>query len=380
MMRIIFLLLLALSIAVVLAFYPDIAQHDVRFEAFGWVAELNQAVFILILLMLLILLLVVRKILSAFLSGPSHLWSNLVSGKYRRREENLREGISQMIDQRRDIGVKALGKARGIVPGWAMDLIQILTLPSKDLITGDTSSDRLKISLHARLATDPQTSRLDAGVRKKLLDAWLQASPEAPLAINRSCELAEEVEDWRTAIHLLEERRKKKGSADRQIRERLLNAYLGLAVMEPDNEFIWIHKAQKLDPDSNRVILALGAAHVRKEDTVAARRLWNTHLKRHDSYQIARSLFKITEDHMRAYRKMESESARAMHASRQWLRAQLAHAAGLSGLANKHMQKLIEHHPGKLAWQTWGDWHVQTQEWKLAVNCFAEALKAEHEI
>jgi len=208
----------------------------------------------------------------------------------------------------------------------------------------------------------------------------LQASPEAPLAINRSCELAEEVEDWRTAIHLLEERRKKKGSADRQIRERLLNAYLGLAVMEPDNEFIWIHKAQKLDPDSNRVILALGAAHVRKEDTVAARRLWNTHLKRHDSYQIARSLFKITEDHMRAYRKMESESARAMHASRQWLRAQLAHAAGLSGLANKHMQKLIEHHPGKLAWQTWGDWHVQTQEWKLAVNCFAEALKAEHEI
>lgn len=378
MMRIVLLLLLALSIAAVLAFYPDIAQHDVRFEAFGWVAELNQAVFILILLTLLILLWVVRKILSAFLAGPSRLWRNLVSGKHRRREENLREGISQLIDQRRDMGGKAFGKSRGIVPDWAMDLIQTLTIPLGKLSVDDAGQDRLKVALHARLATDPQTSELDAGVRKKFLDAWLQASPDAPLAINRSCKLAEEMEDWPTAVRLLEDKRKIEGGANRDIRERLLNAYLNLAAIEQEEEFSWIHKAQKLDPDSHRVILALGAAHVRREDTVAARRLWNRHLKRHDSYQIARSLFEITEDYMRAYRKMESESAQTMHPSRQWLRAQLAHTAGLSGLANRHMQKLIERHPGQLAWQTWGGWHVQAQEWKLAANCYAEALKTKH--
>jgi uncharacterized protein HemY len=372
-MRLLLLLLAAMAIAAILAFYPDIAQHDVRFEAFGWVLELNQFVFILILLLLLIIFWLARKILLGLISGPSHLWQRLTSGKYQRREENLREGISQLIDQRHDFGVKAFSKAKGVIPDWAMDLIRIFTIPVHELSLARVRGDRLKTSLCARLATEPQTV-LDPEKRREFLNAWLEASPNSPLALNRLCLLAEEEEDWPTALPLLEEQWKGTDGEDSGVRKRLVNAYLAMALREPGEQLNWIRKAEKIDPESGQVVLALGRAYISNDDRVAARRLWGNFLKRHDDFQIAQSLLDITEDPMRAYRKMESESASTMPASRQWLRAQFAHAAGLTGLANRHMQRLIEQHPSKLAWQTLGKWHAESREWEEAAKCYAKAL------
>jgi len=372
-MRVFFLLLLALAVAAVLALYPNIAQQNMHFEAFGWIIELNQAVFLLILLLILTLFWAMRKIILTVLTLPLRLWRSIWSRTRRLKEENLRHGIARLVDLRKDLGATDFKKADSVLPAWLMDLFEVLTIPVQDQKVPPPEQDSLKTALVARLVTRPK-SALSSSLRKEFLKAWLQASPEAPLAKKRMLALAEEEQDWATAIGFLENRWKNNNS--KKTRTRLVRAYLGLAAQRPDDRIGWLRKAQKLDPDSGSATLALGLAYNDIGDQVAARRLWNKYLRDHDDVEVARSLLDITDDCLRAYRKVENNHAHSMPASYQWLRAQLAYRAGLTGLAMEHIQALAKQYPGRLAWKTWGDWHSKAGDWEQAANCYARALNS----
>jgi len=372
-MRVFLLLLLALAVAAVLALYPNIAQQNMHFEAFGWIVELNQAVFLLILLLILTLFWAMRKIILIVLTLPLRLWRAIWSRSRRLKEEHLRHGIARLVDMHKDLGANDFKKADSVIPAWLVDLLEVFTIPVQDQKVPRPEQDSLKTALVARLVTRPK-SALSSSLRKEFLKAWLQVSPEAPLARKRMCALAEEEQDWATAIGFLENQWK--NNKAKETRTRLVRAYLGLAEQGPDDRIDWLRKAQKLDPDSGSAILALGLAYNEIGDQVAVRRLWNKYLKDHDNDAVARSLLDITEDCLRAYRKTENNHAHSMPASYQWLRAQLAYRAGLTGLATEHIQALAKQYPGKLAWQTWGDWHSKAGDWEQAAQCYTQALKS----
>jgi len=372
-MRVFLLLLLALAVAAVLALYPNIAQQNMHFEAFGWIVELNQAVFLLILLLILTLFWAMRKIILIVLTLPLRLWRAIWSRSRRLKEEHLRHGIARLVDMHKDLGANDFKKADSVIPAWLVDLLEVFTIPVQDQKVPRPEQDSLKTALVARLVTRPK-SALSSSLRKEFLKAWLQVSPEAPLARKRMCALAEEEQDWATAIGFLENQWK--NNKAKETRTRLVRAYLGLAEQRPDDRIDWLRKAQKLDPDSGSAILALGLAYNEIGDQVAVRRLWNKYLRDHDNVEVARSLLDITDDCLRAYRKTENNHAHSMPASYQWLRAQLAYRAGLTGLATEHIQALAKQYPGKLAWQTWGDWHSKAGDWEQAAQCYTQALKS----
>ncbi len=99
-MRLFFLLLLALGIAVLLSLFPTIAGQPLRVEAFEWVFETQQGAFITALLVLLIIVWLLRRIVSAIFAGPGQLWNTLRMGGRKRREQRLKEGLAEWIDMR----------------------------------------------------------------------------------------------------------------------------------------------------------------------------------------------------------------------------------------------------------------------------------------
>jgi len=371
-MRVFLLLLLALAVAAVLALYPEITQQNMHFEAFGWVAELNQAVFLLVLLLSLIVFWVMRKLLVTVLTLPVRLWRGLGSRSLQQRESRLRHGIARLIDRRHDLGSDDFEKADSALPDWALDLLKACTVPVQEQTLPPSGQDYLKTSLIARLVTRPE-SGMGTSLRREFLKGWLQASPEAPLAKERLLSLAEEEGDWPLATDCLEAL----WQHDRTepVRIRLAGAYIGMAERQPAERINWLRKAHKLDSGSGPAVLALGLAYREAGDQVAARQLWNKYLKEYDDISVARSLLDLTEDHLRAYRRIENDHAQSMSASYQWFRAQLAYHSGLAGLATEHMQVLVKQHPGKLAWKSWGDWNASAGDWEQAARCYARALE-----
>lgn len=373
-MRVFILLVLTLGIAILLALFPEAAQEELRIEAFGWILETQQGTFVLALLLLLVLLWAVRHLVGALLAGPSHVWQALRLGGKKRRETHLREGLAQLIDMRRDLGAKAFRKSSGILPDWGTALLRTLTKPAAEQVLAD--GDPLNIALAARIVTNPDARpRPDVAKRKAALEAWLRVHPGAPLAYARLIDLAEEEGDWHALVELLEQAWEKGEQSAASVKPRLARAYAALAHEEPTQALEYLRKAHRMLPHDKDIVLALGRAQLANEDDRAARQLWSAHLEQHDDADVAAALFDLlSKDPLKAYRRMDKEDTRRMNAASQWLRAQLAHAADLTGLANEHMQTLIEQHASALAWRTRGDWHADKGEWQQAAHCYRQAL------
>ena len=123
-------------------------------------------------------------------------------------------------------------------------------------------------------------------------------------------------------------------------------------------------------------MLAYGHGLIAGDDVKTAQRLWSGHLERISSYAVAASLLAIHQDDaMRAYRKLEGKKESAVNHAQRWLRAELAHAAHLDGLAFEQMQKLADESANKAAWQSLGRWYQAVNKYEQSAACFRAACE-----
>jgi uncharacterized protein HemY len=375
-MRLVIILFLALAVTILLTLMPDVASQMVRIQAFGWEFSARQGAFIVALLTVLGVVWLIRALVSALLAGPGQVWQSLRTGSRKRRESLLRDGLAAWLDMRDDHGAKTMRKTRGVIPDWASGMLRILATPARDQELPGQHADPLHVALAARIATDPTAQPApDPATRKAQLEAWLAVHPGAPLAQQRLADLAEEEGDWATASQMLEEQWKRGHRSASAIKPRLAHAYVMMAAEDPDQGMHHLRKAQRLAPDDAEVVLAMGRAMLRAGDTAAAQKLWLQHVENHDDMAVARELLPLfSKDAMKQYRRMEGRDAPGMNPAHQWLRAQLAQAANLTGMAREHLDTLLNLHPGPLAWQSLGDWHASQGDWQEAARCYQHAL------
>jgi len=376
-MRTAFMLFLALTLTIALTLFPDIANQTLRIEAFGWLFETRQGAFVVALLLILAVIWFIRRLVAALLAGPGQLWRTMRVGGRKRREARLREALADWLDMRGEVGTKIIRKARGVLPDWALKMLATMMTPAHEQQVSGKEKDPLNIALAARIATDPDARpRPDLTVRKAHLEAWLQVHPDAPLALLRMADVAEEEEDWEMLVRLLEDLWKRGSCSAASIKPRLARAYLALAGAKPEEALQNLRKAYRLAPEDSDVQLALGNSQIAQGDTQAARKLWLSYLEEHSDERIAQALLELLKDDpMRFYRKLDAKGTNALNPAQQWLRAELAHAAELEGLAVEHMQTLLEQHPGRLAWKSFGDWHAAAGDFGEAAHCYQQALK-----
>lgn len=377
-MRLVLLLIIALATAVALIAFPNIADQHLRLEAFGWIFETRQGAFLIALFVLLLVLGALRAIVSAIFSGPGTAWRSLRMGSRKRREKKLREGLSQWLDNRGDFGIKSIKRARGVLPDWTMDMLKVLAVPAKDQQVDSEQMDALVTVLAARIATDPSVHhKPDLATRKAHIDAWLHVHPGAPLAISRKADIAEEEGDWSGLVSLLEEEWKQGHRSAHSVKPRLAMAYIRLSEVEPDHAMTHLRKAYRLLPEDSDVLLAYGLGLIVSGEAPTASRLWFAHLEKHDAPDIADALLSSQkQDALRAYRKLESRKESEMNFSERWLRAELAHAAKLDGLAFEQMRALAESGESADAWQSLAHWYSDTGDFEIAANAYKRALES----
>jgi len=381
-MRFIILLIFALLLTIALVVFPNIADQALRLEAFGWVFETRQGAFIAALLALLFVIWLIRALIGALFAGPGHLWRSLRIGSRKRREQNLREALAQWLDARGDMGVKTLKRSRGVLPDWTLAMLRMLMTPAKDQPLPTSEQDALLTALSARIVTGPTAQpKPDLATRKTHLKAWLSVRPGSPLAMSRLADLAEEEEDWPKLVELLEGIWKRGDRSSHSVKPRLVQAYLAMSDLEPESTMQYLRKAHRLLPDNREVLMAYGQALTANGDTSAAVRLWQTHLEAEDDLALARALLtQLQSDPLRAYRKLEGKPDAELNETQRWLRAELAHAAKLDGLAFEQMQGLAENSEKKetkaAAWQSLGNWYLDTHEHGQAAMCYRHALEA----
>jgi len=372
-MRLKFLLIIALVLTIVLTLFPDVALQTLHIETFGWQFETRQAAFVVSLLLIFAVLWLIQRLLSALIAGPGQLWQTLRMGGKRRREQRLRDGIAQWLDMRGDYGKRAFKKSRGIIPDWAVQLLKTSTISASDQTLAAGDNDSLLITLSARIATDPEAkSRPDIATRKAHLEAWLKRQPNAPLALIRMADLAVEEQDWKHAVERLENIWKHGYRSASRAKPQMAQAWLALAKQEPKHAMEYLRKAYRMQPADSHVVLALGYAHIEENNRKAAEKLWLGHLQQHDDRAVASAAFEtLNTDALAAFRKLEKQQGTA---ALQWLRARLAHAGKLDGLAEEALANLLETQPCREFWQTQAEWLTQKEQWQEAMQAYQKAL------
>lgn len=381
-MRTFIVLVLAISLAVLFALFPDVADETLSIHAFGWIFETRQGPFMLALVFILAVYWLLRRIVLAILAGPGQLLHVLRNGRKKRRESYLYDGLCEWVDMRGERGWKSFRKSRGILPDWADGLLERLPMSPTDIPLPAETDDPLLVALSARIATDPDTARKpDPAERGKHLDAWLKAHPGAPLALERKARLLSETADWQGLVALLEEIWQRGGNSASRAAPKLAAAYMQLAMAtEPgrqgrESKLTYLRKAHRLQAESHDVVLALGRVQMEAGDTAACRKIWLAHIEKHNDPDIAIELLPLMlEDAMKNYRRMEKCKLADMTPALALLRAGLAHLAGLSGLANEHMEHLLASHASPQAWRMLGQWRAESGDWKAAAEAYRLAL------
>ena len=372
-MRLKFLLLIALVLTIILTLFPDIALQTLRIEAFGWQFETRQGAFVVSLLLIFAVLWFIQRLLSALIAGPGQLWQTLRMGGKKRREQRLQDGIAQWLDMRGDYGKRAFKKSRGVIPDWAAELLKISTISASDQTLAAGDDDSLVIALSARIATDPEAkSRPDIATRKAHLETWLKSQPNSPLALVRMADLAIEEQDWKRGVERLEAIWKQGYRSASRAKPQMAQAWLALAKQEPKHAMEYLRKAYRMQPENSDVILALGHAHIAESNAKSAEKLWLGHLQQHDDLAIANASFELlNNDALAAFRKLEKQQGTA---ALQWLRARLAHAGKLDGLAEEALSSLLETQPCREFWRTQAEWLTQKEQWAEAMLAYQKAL------
>ena len=376
-MRLALLLLLALAVSIALIVFPNIADQILRIEAFGWIFETRQGTFIVALLALLALLWLLRSIAGALFAGPGVAWRSLRMGSRKRREKKLRDAFAQWLDGRGRVSPRTLKRCRGILPDWLIEVFQTVLTSANELPLPAEDQDPLITALAARIATDPHAEHTsDLATRKAHLEAWLNAHAGAPLAASRLVDMAEEEGNLPLFINQLETEWKQGRRSAQSVKPRLVRACLKLAQQDPDQSMSFLRKAYRLMPDDPNVLIAYGNGLLASGDTKTVQRLWSGYLEQHSNDRIARLLLELQRtDPMRAYRKLEKKPVEALNQAQRWLRAELAHATKLDGLAFEQMQALADDCSCIMAWHSLGQWYGELAEYEKAADCYRQALE-----
>jgi len=377
-MRLIFLLILALAVSVALIVFPDIADQALRLEAFGWVFETRQGAFIVALFVILLVSWLLRTLIVGLFSGPGHLWQSLRMGSRKRRELRLREALERWLNGDGDLDARLLKRSRKVLPDWALDMLAVMGTPAKDQPAPDAQADPMLTVMIARTVTSPLvTPKPDLAVCKAHLKAWLAVSPNSALARSRMADVAETEGNWQELVNLLEDRWKKGQQSAAGIKARLIHAYLKLAEVDSDQAPALLRKAYRLSPADGAVMLAYGRVQLHSGESVNARRLWLNYLPFNDDMAIATELLAALKqyDPLKEYRKLERKESSDISFSLRWLRAELAHASKLDGLAFEQMQVLAEKAGYAPAWESMACWHEAAGAYDKAASCFRKALE-----
>jgi len=376
-MRLIFLLVLALTASTAMVVFPNIADQVLRLEAFGWVFETRQGAFIVALFVILFVVWLLRAVISGLFAGPDHLWQSLRMGGRKRREQRLRLALERWLNGDGDLDARLLKRSRKVLPGWALDMLAIIGTPVKDQSAPDAQADPMLTAMLARTVTSPVVSpKPDLAVRKAYLKAWLGVSPHSTLARIRMADVAEEEGNWQELVNLLEDGWRKGQQSAADIKTRLIHAYLKLAEADSDQAPALLRKAYRLNPDDGAVMLAYGRSQLHDGDSSNTRRLWLNHLQHHDDMAIATELLIVLQLHdpVRSYRKLERKASGGINFSLRWLCGELAHTAKLEGLAFEQMQALAKEAGYVPAWESMARWHDAAGEYDKAADCFRQAL------
>ncbi len=380
---IMFISTLLLVVAMVLL--PDVAAQLLRIEALGWQLDIKQGFFVLLLLTLLWLIYFLHVLFQSILAGSGRLRGGLRSGKLGRQERQLRDGIIKWVDAQGDLGKNAIKKSGATVPDWLIDAflranepINTLPLPQHD------PQHALSNAIIARIATnDCHREAIDTEVQKLHLEAWLQSSPDSILAMFRLAKLMVQNNDWQQAQPLLEKLEKKSIVVDEvlansgesgDLHTLLASVWLAIAKEDASQRKALLRKVRRLVPADGASMLHAGQLMQAQEGSKAVKKLWLDFLQQHDDEAIADACFPLLSDEPLA-RFREIEHIRSTP-SFQWLKARLAHACQLNGLAEELLDRVILEYPRTTFLKTRAAWQYEKQQWDAAYATLQRALDA----
>lgn len=375
MIRIVLMLLLIAAVFVSLLVFPEIANQRVRIEILGWLFETRTAMFTLLIIFSLSALWFIQKTFVLSINSPKQLWTNLRSGSQKRRETRLQEALDTWIDEGEGHSQKLLKRSKGIVPPWLHDALLVWwDKPENHAPIHDEKDKAHIVALKARLATEPHQTHLSLEQKQQYLDAWLMVHPGASLALERKATLLGERGEYAEQVTLLEDLFQRKKQIQ-HIKPQLATALAHLAKQDKDNALTYLRKANRINPSDVKILMNLAQTLQASDDTKSATRLLLDGLAQHDDMDIAKALLSMLEHDALQYFKQVDKPIYQKTIAGTWLRMQLAHKAGLSGIADDSMYGLLEKHESAELWQLRGGWHAEKGEWQQAVEAYQKANK-----
>jgi len=374
-----------LLVVAAMVLIPDFSSQTMRLEAFGWQLEMRQGFFVILMLILFWVMYSMRATLRLLLAGQGRLRLGLRSGKLGRQERRLRDCLMKWIDAEGDLGQQGLSKSNDVIPSWLSNSLQrICVTPADITLPLDSEDEALGNAMAARIATEPSHSHdFDHMSRRLHLQAWLKASPDSLLAKLRLAKLDLEEKDWAQAAAILEPLQKRilpmqevlSNSADQaDIHVLLAQAWLSMAETEAEPKQR-LRKIRRLAPDHGPTVLRLGQLMLPGEGTQAVKKLWLDFLQKHDDETIADACFELLKPEALS-RFRELEHIRSTPAF-QWMKARLAHACQLEGLADEILDRLVAEHPRPTFLRSRAQWLQDREQWTEACAVWQQAMDAD---
>lgn len=374
-----------LLVVIAMVLLPDMASQLMRLEAFGWQLEVRQGFFILLVLACLWFVYLLHASLQILLRSHGKLRLGLRSGKLNRQEAHLRDGMMKWVDAQGDLGKAAINKSGQTLPDWLQDTCQRIDVPITDL--PDPKNDMayaLSNAIVARLATDARhTECFDNSKRRLHLQAWLKTSPDAVLAKFRLAKLEIEEKHWEKACQLLQTLEKKSIVVDEvlsnsnesgNLHTMMATVWLEIARQDKSQRKSLLRKVCRLVPTHAPSILHAGLLMQPTEGDKAVKKLWLDFLQKKDDENIAEACFQLLKNEaLPRFREVEH-----LHStpSFQWLKARLAHACQLNGLAEELLDRVILEHPRSVFLHTRATWLHEKQQWDAAYKTLERAMDA----
>lgn len=370
-------LLLGLAATVMLTLFPEVSSQMLRIEAFGWVFETRQGSFVIALIVLLLVAHILAWLLRAVIHGPGQAWRSLNLSSKKREEKRLQQALADFINMQNDCGRKSLQRKWRILPHWLAELLATLPVPPHEQRLKQEGDSSLRIALAARIASEPGADpKPDLALRKVLVQAWSKAYPKSPLARLRMAETLQDEGSWRQAVDIWELLQREKHLSKEAAALRLVPAYRKLADVEPEKRAMWLQKAHALSPADEQLALELGRAWLDEGKKAQATKLWMRFIEKHASLQVAAALLdEWRTEALAHYKHLERIQSRDANAAVLWLKAELAQAAGLDGLADEHINMLIQRHGCREGWQSLARWQMQKGDFRQACESFSKAME-----
>ena len=379
------LLIITLLITMAMVLLPEISSQTLRLQAFGWDIEVRQGFFILAVLALLWLVYLLQLSLKLLMAGQLRLLAGWRTGRMNRREGHLQTALLQWLDAEGDLGRQALKKAAGVIPDWLGEAGMLLTRARDELpLPLEEVDNPVSTVVVARLVSAPaQRQYYDRNTRRMHLQAWLKQRPQSLLAQFRMAELELEEAHYRQAADHLETLIKKElvlqdvlrqAGDTGDCRQLLATAWLGMMKEDESKRKPLLRKLRHLAVSDGNIMLQIGQLLRQHQGDQAVKKLWLDFLQQHDDVIVADACYSLlSKEAMSHFREIERKQGTA---SFQWLKARLAHACGLDGLAEELIAPLLQTEPRAAFLRSKAQWLQDKGDCAEACKLLQQALDA----